>query len=288
MAELPSQIREFIDGLTDDLLAPGFMLVSDSGELIKWGGALESHGISGLEMNMQIGDHLAFLVGVLPLDSGSLFLPKVQTNTRVFADIYFFRRDQGTWILLLDATDDVNKRQALQQRTYDISLRVAELEHEGRSLFDANINLEHRVGEQTAELSETVVRLQEELAEGRRTERALNASEARFRNLFESNVIGIVFWDRVGNITEANDAFLHLLGYSRDDLQQGLLNLDRITDMDPAATDEVVSANMQDMWGRLRQREFTRKDESRTALLFGAAPQTGSVGNQVGFAVSLY
>ena len=277
MAELPSQIREFIDGLTDDLLAPGFMLVSDSGELIKWGGALESHGISGLEMNMQIGDHLAFLVGVLPLDSGSLFLPKVQTNTRVFADIYFFRRDQGTWILLLDATDDVNKRQALQQRTYDISLRV-----------DANINLEHRVGEQTAELSETVVRLQEELAEGRRTERALNASEARFRNLFESNVIGIVFWDRVGNITEANDAFLHLLGYSRDDLQQGLLNLDRITDMDPAATDEVVSANTQDTWGRLRQREFTRKDESRTALLFGAAPQTGSVGNQVGFAVSLY
>lgn len=287
MAELPSQIREFIDELTDDLLSPGFMLVSGRGELIKWGGALESYGISGLEMNMQVGNHLAFLVGVLPLDSGSLFMPKVQTNTRVFADIYFFRRAQGTWILLLDATDDANKRRALQQRTYDISLRVAELEHEGKSLYEANINLEQRVGEQTAELSETVLRLQQELAEGRETERALNASEARFRNLFDSNVIGIVFWDRVGNITEANDAFLSLLGYSRDDLQQGLLTWDRIADVDPAATGEVISASTQDTWGRLQQREFTRKDESRTSLLFGAAPQTGSVESRVGFAVSL-
>ena len=286
MAELPGQIREFIEALTDDLLAPAFMLVSDEGGLIEWGGALDSYGISGLAENMQIGDHLAFLVGVLPLTSGSVFLPKVQTNARVFADVYLFRREQGTWILLLDATNDVKKRQALQQRTYDISLRAAELEHESKSLYDANSRLEQRVREQTAELSQTVVRLQQELAEGRQTEQALNASESRFRSLFDCNVIGIVFWDGVGNITEANDAFLHLLGYSKDDLKQGLLNWDRIAQLDPAATDEVVSIDTEDTWGCLREREFTRKDQSRTSLLFGAAPRIESLGTRVGFAIS--
>jgi PAS domain-containing protein len=279
MADLPGPIREFIDALTDDLLAPAFMLVSDEGGLIDWGGALSSYGISGLEENMQVGNHVPFLVGLLPLDSGSVFLPKVKTAAQVFADVYLFRRDEGTWILLLDATDDVRKRQALQQRTYDISLRAAELEHEGRTLYDANSRLAERVKEQTSELSQTVVRLQQELAEGRQREQALNASEVRFRSLFDSNVMGIVYFDSFGNVFESNDAFLQLLGYSRDDLKRGLLNWNQIA---PIAA-EVGSSNPQET---LRQQEFTRKDQSRISLLFATAPQLEAPGNRIGFAIS--
>ena len=279
MADLPGPIREFIDALTDDLLAPAFMQVSDEGGLIDWGGALSSYGISGLEENIQVGDHVPFLVGLLPLDSGSVFLPKVQTAAQVFADVYLFLRDKGTWILLLDATDDVKKRQKLQQRTYDISLRAAELEHEGRTLYDANSRLAERVKEQTSELSQTVVRLQQELAEGRQTEQALNASEARFRSLFDSNVMGIVYFDSLGKIFESNDTFLQLLGYSRNDLKRGLLTWNQIA---PIAA-EVGSSNPQET---LRQQEFTRKDQSQISLLFATAPQIEAPGNRIGFAIS--
>ena len=280
MADLPGPIREFIDALTDDLLAPAFMLVSDDGGLIDWGGALSSYGISGLEENMQVGNQVPFLVGLLPLDSGSVFLPKVQTAAQVFADVYLFRRDEGTWILLLDATDDVKKRQALQQRTYDISLRAAELEHEGRTLYDANSRLAQRVKEQTSELSQTVVRLQQELAEGRQSEHALKAIEARFRSLFESNVMGIVYFDSFGNIFESNDIFLQLLGYSRDDLKRGLLTWNQIAPI----VAEAGSSNSQET---LTQQEFTRKDQSRISLLFATAPQIEEPGNRIGFAISL-
>ena len=276
MTDMPGPIREFIDALTDELLAPAFMLVSDEGGLIDWGGALSSYGISGQEENMQVGNHVPFLVGLLPLDSGSVFLPKVQTAAQVFADVYLFRRHEGTWILLLDATDDVKKRQALQQRTYDISLRAAELEHEGRTLYDANSRLAQRVKEQTSELSQTVVRLQQELAEGRQSEQALNASEARFRSLFESNVMGIAYLDSLGNIFESNDTFLQLLGYSRDDLKQGLLTWNQIAP-------EVGSSTTHET---LRQQEFTRKDQSRISLLFATAPQIEAPGNRIGFAIS--
>ncbi|HEX6730049.1 MAG TPA: PAS domain S-box protein [Pyrinomonadaceae bacterium] len=278
MADLPGPIREFIDALTDDLLVPAFMLVSDEGGLIDWGGAL-SYGISGLEENMQVGHHVPFLVGLLPLDSGSVFLPKVQTAAEVFADVYLFRRDEGTWILLLDATDDVKKRQALQQRTYDISLRAAELEHEGRTLYDANSRLAQSVKEQTLELSQTVVRLQQELAEGRQREQALSASEARFRSLFDSNVMGIVYFDSTGNIFESNDTFLQLLGYSRDDLNRGLLTWYQIA---PIGSD-VGSSNPPET---LRQQEFTRKDHSQISLLFATAPQIEAPGNRIGVAIS--
>lgn len=278
MADLPGPIREFIDALTDDLLAPAFMLVSDEGKLIDWGGALSSYGLSGLEDNMEVGNHVPFLVGLLPVNSGTV-LPKVQTTAQVFADLYLFRRHEGTWILLLDATDDARKRQALQQRTYDIALRAAELEHEGRTLYDANSRLTARVKEQTFELSETVVRLQQELAEGRQRERALIESETRFRSLFESNVIGIVYFDSDGNIFESNDTFLELLGYSRDDLKQGLVTWDQIAPI----VAEVGSLKTQ---GTLTQQEFTRKDQSRVSLLFATAPQIEAPENRIGFAIN--
>ena len=278
MADLPGPIREFIDALTDDLLAPGFMLVSQKGGLIDWGGALSSYGISGLEENMRVGNYVPFLGGLLPLDSGSVFLPNVQT-AQVFADVYLFRRAEGTWILLLDATEDVKKRQALQQRTYDMALRADELEHEGRTLYDANSRLAQRVREQTSELSQTVVRLQQELAEGRQSEQALNASEARFRSLFDNNVMGIAYFDSLGNIFESNDTFLQLLGYSRDDLKRGLLTWNQIAPI----TSEVGSSNPQET---LSQKEFTRKDQSRISLLFATAPQIEAPGNRIGFAIS--
>lgn len=278
MADLPGPIREFIDALTDDLLAPAFMLVSDDGGLIDWGGSLPSYGISDLKENTQIGDHVAFLVGLLPLDSGSVFLPNVQTAAQVFADVYLFRRNEGTWILLLDATEDVKKRQALQQRTYNISLRAAELEHDGRTLYDANSRLSERVREQTSELSQTVVRLQQELAEGRQIEQALHTSEARFRSLFESDVIGIAYFDSDGNIFESNDTFLELLGYSRDDLRQGLITWNQL-----ASRGDVESFDPQE---GLSQQEFIRKDQSRISLLFATTPQIEAPGNRIGFAIS--
>ncbi len=48
--------------------------------------------------------------------------------------------------------------------------------------------------------------------------------EARFRRLVDSNVQGVIFWNRKGEITEANEAFLNLVRYSRADLEEGRLN----------------------------------------------------------------
>src|SRR6185437_6786721 len=77
----------------------------------------------------------------------------------------------------------------------------------------------------------------EDVTERKRAERerekalkALQASEARHGRLVESNIIGIITADLSGEVLEANDAFLRMVGYTRQDLQLGLV---RWSDMTP-------------------------------------------------------
>src|SRR5258708_2049197 len=54
--------------------------------------------------------------------------------------------------------------------------------------------------------------------------------EAKIRRLVEANVVGIVMWNLQGAITEANEAFLHMLQYAREDIASGGV---RWTDLTP-------------------------------------------------------
>ncbi len=165
MRDLPIPIRDFILSLTDDMLSPAYLLVTEDGLLIESGGDLESYGLNELAKNLDVSDHIPFLVGVLPLGPNSLFLPHVQTKPGVFANVYLFTREEGTWILLLDTTLETAGRQSMQQKLYDSRLQVKDLEREGDALYKANAFLEQLVSERTAELAQTVRQLRKQIAE---------------------------------------------------------------------------------------------------------------------------
>jgi hypothetical protein len=165
MQDLPVPIRDFILSLTEDMLSPAYLQVTENGKLIEWGGDLESYGLPELQKNLDVGEHIPFLVGALPLGSDSIFLPHVQTAPGVFADVYLFSREQGTWILLLDSTSETTKKQTMQQKLYDSRLHAADLEREGDALYKANVVLEQLVSERTAELSDTILKLKQQIAE---------------------------------------------------------------------------------------------------------------------------
>ena len=56
-----------------------------------------------------------------------------------------------------------------------------------------------------------------------RAEKALRRSEARFRALADSGIVGLAIGTNEGRMVEANDAFLDMLAYSRPDLAAGLV-----------------------------------------------------------------
>ena len=53
--------------------------------------------------------------------------------------------------------------------------------------------------------------------------------DAKLRRLVDANIIGVATCDADGHILEANDAFLDMVDYSRDDLASGRLGWRELT-----------------------------------------------------------
>jgi len=118
--------------------------------------------------------------------------------------------------------------------------------------------------------------------------RDLQEREARIRRLVDSNIIGILFCDTHGNINYANDAFLSMTGYTRQDLVSGAVSW---KDMTPAEH-HVYDAQRVDQLrssGQVppREKEFFTKDGSRVPVLIGTALLAGSSDQSISFVLDL-
>ena len=105
----------------------------------------------------------------------------------------------------------------------------------------------------------------------------LKNREARLRRLQESGVLGVVSWTRDGEVVEANDAFLAMIGYSRADLDAGRVRWSEMTPPEYAALDERAFAEM-DARGVCTpyEKEFLHADGHRVPIQLGVAFWDGS------------
>jgi PAS domain S-box-containing protein len=99
----------------------------------------------------------------------------------------------------------------------------------------------------------------------------LQEREARIRRLVDSNIIGILIVDSRGRIVDANQAFLDIVGYAREDLVSGRL---RWRDLTPAEWRDADDRALADLKAagtvQPREKEYFRKDGSRVPVLVGA------------------
>jgi PAS domain S-box-containing protein len=118
--------------------------------------------------------------------------------------------------------------------------------------------------------------------ENTRLYRDLAEREAKIRRLVEANIIGIFFWEFEGQILEANDAFLRMVGYDREDLVSGHLRWTDLTPPEWLARDVQHWIPEHKMTGSLQpfEKEYLRKDGKRVPVLIGLAAfeQGGSQG----------
>lgn len=96
--------------------------------------------------------------------------------------------------------------------------------------------------------------------------------EERYRGIMESELVGLVFWNLDGFITEANETFLQMVGYTRDDLAAGLV---RWRDMTPAEYKQADDYAVGELFSRgfitPLEKEYFRKDGSRVPVIIGGA-----------------
>jgi PAS domain S-box-containing protein len=124
--------------------------------------------------------------------------------------------------------------------------------------------------------------------ENTRLYRDLAEREAKIRRLVEANIIGIFVSDIDGQIIEANDAFVHMVGYDREDLAAGRVNRTDLTPPEWRDRDARTVAEMKAS-GTVQpfEKEYFRKDGSRVPVLIGVTAFDEERDHGVGFVLDL-
>ena len=113
-------------------------------------------------------------------------------------------------------------------------------------------------------------------------------TEGRFRRLVDSNAQGVMFWNTKGEITGANDAFLRIVGYTREDQDAGRIGWTAMTPpeyahLDRRSLEELAVKGICTPF----EKEYIRKDGSRVPILLGAATFEDSPDEGVGFLIDI-
>ncbi len=110
----------------------------------------------------------------------------------------------------------------------------------------------------------------------RATEHALRESETRYRRLNEAGVIGITVTDTSGRILEANDAFLRMVGFTREDVENNKLDWSKMTPPEWRSDNTMAIEQLAERGvAPPREKEYFRKDGSRAPVLVAAATLEG-------------
>src|SRR6266849_2113027 len=124
--------------------------------------------------------------------------------------------------------------------------------------------------------------------ENARLYRDVAEREAKIRRLVDANIIGIFISSRKGEIIEANDAFLKMMGYDREDIAAGNLRLADLTPPEWRASTARALVGI-DTTGAVQpyEKEYLRKGGSRVPVLIGSAAFDEQQDHGVAFVLDL-
>ncbi|MFE1748895.1 PAS domain S-box protein [Coleofasciculus sp. H7-2] len=136
---------------------------------------------------------------------------------------------------------------------------------------------------------EGFVGLVSDISSSKAAEEALRRSEDRFRRLFDSNLSSVAFWNVDGFITDANDAYLRLVGYTREEFTElGKISWRHLTPpeykhLDDRAIAEVLATGVSNIY----EKEYVQRDGKRVPIVLGIALLNDSQQDGVAFVLDI-
>ena len=117
---------------------------------------------------------------------------------------------------------------------------------------------------------------------------AVRRSDARFRKLVQSSLIGVMVARLDGSIVEANDAFLSIVGYTREEFDEGLVRWDALTPVQHRAGDENAIAQLRATGTCLPwEKEYIHKHGHLVPILVGVTMLESSETECICFVVDI-
>ncbi len=127
------------------------------------------------------------------------------------------------------------------------------------------------------------------ISERKQVDEALRQSETRLRRFYESGLLGVIYWNMDGEITDANDKFLAMTGYTRQEIETGLIDWAKMTPPEYQPLDERSMAELKATGVNATpfEKEYIRKDGTRFPVLLAGAMLDESRRNGVAFVLDI-
>jgi PAS domain S-box-containing protein len=198
-------------------------------------------------------------------------------SNRAFIDRFVHPDDRSTVAEAFSHVADAGPRAfAVEYRIVRPDGAVRTIHDVAKAVFEPDGSYSHTIG--------TV----QDVTDRKEIEENLRRSERRFRRVIDSNMVGVVFWEADGTIHDANDAYLEIIGYTRDELTAGTLNWKKLTPPEYLNLDDAAARRLRDQGVTgAYEKEYIRKDDSRVPVLIGGAAIEGNPGQGVSFVLDL-
>ncbi len=122
----------------------------------------------------------------------------------------------------------------------------------------------------------------------RESEQALRTANARLQRYVDANIMGVIIAGPQGQVLDANDYYLNLLGVSREEFEQGRVNWRSITPPEWLPSDEKAIAELREHGVCTPyEKEYLRPDGTRVAVYLADAMLPGSSEQIVAFVLDI-
>ncbi|WP_062154960.1 hybrid sensor histidine kinase/response regulator [Beggiatoa leptomitoformis] len=199
MMTIPLSIAKYAHTLWMSELVLTYLHVDEQGILVNWGGYPRHYGLGELRTGELAAEQVYVLEGLFPINHTQIVEFVEMGNGRV-AHIHLLPFQKGTWILMLDATEEHNRQQRLQQQanelsilTYRQSRLLQELENIRRNLEQEKLQLQQANEQKTRFIASLSHELRAPLASIMGYTKLLNDAQASdktendYLNAVESN-----------------------------------------------------------------------------------------------------
>ena len=114
------------------------------------------------------------------------------------------------------------------------------------------------------------------ITERKQAEEEIRLAHERLKRLVDSNVVGIAIATAEGGLIEANDYYLRLIGFTREEIKQGKVNWRSFTPPEWLPTDERAIRELRERGtSGPCEKEYVRRDGSRIPVLLAGAMLPG-------------
>ncbi|MGC1377088.1 MAG: PAS domain S-box protein, partial [Anaerolineales bacterium] len=127
-----------------------------------------------------------------------------------------------------------------------------------------------------------------DITERKHSEEALRLANERLRHFIDANIVGILIANAAGDVLEANDYYLNLIGYTREELEHGQVDWRAITPPEWLATDDQAIRELRE-GGRCRpyEKEYLLRDGTRVPVFLADVMLPGPGGQIAAFALDI-